>query len=181
MLNLRSNIIVKLLGYYFLNPKEKKYVNELAKILGVDAGNLDRKLKELEKEGILISESKGYQKYYFLNTNYPLLNEVKKIYNAKYGLKERFAAILKKLKGLEEAYFFGSYAKDALQQESDIDVLLIGEHSSFEAKKLLLDLEKELQREINIINLTRKEFLERKKKRDEFIKNIFSEKIIKII
>ena len=56
MLRFRSKITIKVLNYYFLNPQKSHYVNELARILGVDPANLFRKLRELEKEGILVFE-----------------------------------------------------------------------------------------------------------------------------
>jgi len=180
MLGFRSKITIKVLNYYFLNPEKRHYVNELARILDVDPGNLFRKLKELEKEGILISETKGNQKYFSLNKKYPFLKELKKTFEAKYGFLNSIKEKLSKLKGLKEAFVFGSFAKNTLSPESDIDLLLIGEHSSLEAKKLILPLEKMIGREINIVDMTEKEFKKRKEKGDEFIKNIFSGKVIKI-
>ena len=180
MLGFRSKITIKVLNYYFLNPEKRHYVNELARILDVDPGNLFRKLKELEKEGILISETRGNQKYFSLNKKYPFLKELKKTFEAKYGFLNLIKEKLSKLKGLKEAFVFGSFAKNTLSPESDIDLLLIGEHSSLEAKKLILPLEKMIGREINIVDMTEKEFKKRKKRGDEFIKNIFSGKVIKI-
>jgi len=180
MIGFRSKITVKILDYYFVNPEKRHYINELADLLEVDPGNLFRKLKELETEGILISETRGNQKYFSLNKNYPLLKEIKKTYEAKYGIVNLLKDRLAKLKNLKEAYIFGSYAQNTLQQESDIDILLIGDHSSLGAKRLILPVQKNIGREINIIDLTPKEFKQRKKKKDEFIKNIFSQKIIKI-
>lgn len=180
MFNFRSKITQKILGYYFLNPTKKHYINELAGILDVDPGNLFRKLKELETEGILISESKGNQKYFWLNKKYPLLKEIKRTYEAKYGIVNLFKKKLSQLNDIEEAYIFGSYANNSLQQESDIDILLIGNHSSLTAKRLILPLQEKIQREINIIDLTPAELALRQKQNDEFIKNIFSHKIIKI-
>lgn len=181
MFNLKSKITEKLFGYYFLNSAARHYLNELAKILEVDPGNLDRKLKELEKEGIFFSKKEGNLRYYFLNKNYQLLSELKKLYNIKYGLEKKLASRLKGIKGLEEAYIFGSYAKDKFAAESDIDILLIGGHSSLEAVKIISEMEKEYRREFNIVDMAREEFKKRKKNRDEFIKNIFAGKIIKII
>ena len=83
MLNFRSKIAIKVLGYYFVNPARKHYINELARILDEDAGNLFRKLKDLEREGILSSEAIGNQRYFFLNKRYPLLKELKKAYEIK--------------------------------------------------------------------------------------------------
>lgn len=180
MLEYRSQITQKVLGYYFLNPQRAHYINELADLLRVDPGNLFRKLKELEQEGVLVSEAHGNQKYFSLNKKYPLLHEVKKIYNAKYGVASLLKNKISKLKGLQSAWIFGSYVKNSFQQESDIDLLLVGNHSSLEAKRMILPLEKDLGREISIVDMTKKDFESRKRKKDEFIKNIFSQKTIKI-
>lgn len=181
MIKFNSQIARKLLGYYFINPQAKHYVNELARLLAVDLGNLSRKLTQLEKEGILAAENMGNQKYYFLNKKYPLLKEVKSIYEKNYGLKESLVKILQNLKGLRAAYIFGSYVMGKLDRESDIDILLIGSHSALEAKKSILPLQRRLGREFNIIDFTEAEFKKRKKQKDEFIQNIFKNKIIRII
>ena len=150
-------------------------------MLKLDPGNLDRKLKELEKEGLLASEKKGNLKYYFLNSHYPLLHEFEKWYNMKYGLEKRLAETFKKLKGLKEAYVFGSYARGNFGSQSDIDILLIGNHSSIEAQKLVSGIQNDLKRELNLIDMTEKEFTKRKKNKDELIVEIFKNKNIKII
>lgn len=181
MFNIKSKITIKVLGYFFLNEKAKKYQSELSRILEVDLGNLDKKLKELEKEGILLSESSGKERYYFLNKDYPLLKEIKKIFDFKYGLKTKLYEILKNIQGLKEAYIFGSYSKGNFEEGSDIDILLIGNQSSIKTKSKILELQNQSQREFNIIDLTEQEYLKRKKNKDEFIENIFSEKYIKII
>lgn len=180
MLGFRSKITIKLLEYYFLNPEKKNYINELADILKIDPGNLFRKLKELEAEGIFISETHGNQKYFGLNKKYPLLKEIKKTFEAKYGLINLLKDKLSKLNGLKEAYIFGSYANNSLQQESDIDIFLVGSHSSLEAKRLILPLQQIYKREFNFIDLTSKELDKRKKQKDNFVQNIYSQKMIKV-
>ena len=181
MFNLSSKIANKILRYYFINPRKKNYVNELARILDVDLGNLSRKLQELENEGILSSEFSGKQKYYFINKKYPLLKETKKAFELKYGLGDLIARGLKKIKGIKEAYIFGSYAKGDFEAESDIDVLIIGSHPVMEATKALLPIQERIRREINVVDLTEKEFQKKKKDNDEFIRNIFNGKVIKIL
>ena len=180
MFRFRSQITIKVLRYFLLNQKRRHYVNELADLLEVDPGNLFRKLEELEGEGILLSEMEGNQRYFRLNKKYPLLRELEHFFRAKYGIEEILKQKLLKLKGLREAYIFGSYAKNSLQQESDIDLLLVGSHSTLEAKKLILPFAKEIQREINVVDFSSGEF-KRKRAGDEFLKNIFSRKNIKII
>ncbi|MBI4812701.1 nucleotidyltransferase domain-containing protein [Candidatus Falkowbacteria bacterium] len=180
MIEIKSQIERKILNYFFINPQKSHYINELAVILEVDVGNLHRKLKELEAKKWLISEARGREKYYSLNKNYPLLKEIKKIFEAEYGLEEKFKEILKNIKGLDEAYIYGSFARGKMNEESDIDILLIGNHSFSEISGLIMPLEKSIGREINIIDMTEKEFRERKRKKDEFIADIFKNPVIKI-
>ncbi|MDD5696539.1 MAG: nucleotidyltransferase domain-containing protein [Candidatus Pacebacteria bacterium] len=187
MTSFKSKTAIKILGYYFLNQDRRHYINELAQILNEDAGNLFRKLKELEEEGVLISEKQGQEKYFYLNKTYPLLKELKSIYESKHGLPEKIKEALSGLKGLEAAYIFGSYAKSKFKKEkvfdseSDIDLLLIGSHDALRAKKLVFPLQGVLKREINIIDFSSKEFEKKNKEGDNFIKNIFKEGVIKVL
>lgn len=180
MINLRSRLTTSLLSFYFANPEQSLYINELAKKLDLDLGNLYRKLKELENEGLLISENKGNQKYYQLNKRFPLLREYKKAFEFTNGPAVELKKILSQVPKIKEAYIFGSYANSSFKADSDIDVLLIGNHSSIEARRKLLPLEKKLQREISCVDMTAREF-DDKKHSDDFLKNIFSQKTIKLI
>lgn len=181
MINLRSKITIKLLDYYFLNKEKANYINELAKILEVDPGNLFRKLKELEKDGLFSSELRGNQRYFFINKKYPFLFEYIKMYESKFGFVGLLKEELKDVKGLSEAYIFGSLAKGNFREASDIDLLIVGSHNYESLLPIISGLEKKMKREINVVDFTNKEFLAKQKKGDEFIKNVFSDKIIKII
>lgn len=181
MFNFRSQITKKIFDYYFINKKARHYINELANILDVDTGNLFRKLKELEEEGIMKSESVGNQKFFFINKNYPLLSALEKTYNTKFGLAQKLKEKILKIKGIKSAYIFGSFANGNFSDESDLDILLIGNHSSLEAKRGLLPFQKVLKREINIIDLTEKELKNKIAHNDEFIQNIFSKAKIKLL
>lgn len=181
MISLKSSITQKLLSYFFLNKTKEFYVNELARLLKVDPKNLDKKLKELGKEGLFKSEFKGVQKYYSLNQSFPLLEAYEQIINKTIGLEYQLKNVLMRINGLEEAYIFGSYASDKLGVLSDIDLLIIGSHRTLDAEKAISPLRESLGRDVNIIDMTRKEFGKRKQKKDPLIKDIFSKPIIKII
>lgn len=181
MFNLKSKITIKILNYYFLNPKKSHYINELAKLLEADPGNLFRKLKELEKEGILKTEMRGNQRYFSLNHKSTILSDYQKIFEARYGLPEILKNKLKSVEDLEEAYLFGSFVKGDFSEESDIDLLLVGKQKFTAISKIIADLEKKLGREINVIDFTKQELTSRLKKDDDFLKNIFSGEYIKLI
>ncbi len=181
MISFKSKIAVKILNYFFLNPQEERYINELSKILNVDVKNLHSKLKELEKEGLLKSEFRGNQRYFYLNKDFPLLEHYRQIFLKTSGIEYRLKNIIKKIKGMKNAYLFGSYAQNTMETESDIDLLAIGDHSVLELQKKIAKLQHEISREINVVNMSEKEYLEKKKKKDQFVLNIFKDKVINLL
>lgn len=181
MISLQSKITQKILNLFFLHKGEKFYVNEIAKLIKENPANVFRKLVELGNEKILLDEFKGKERYFYLNQKFPLLKEYRQIILKKFGFEEILKKNLEKIKGLESACIFGSYAQKGLSPESDIDILLIGEFNIIELQKILVKLQKETGREINSVELTKKEFEERKKQKDPFLKDIFSKRHIKII
>ncbi len=181
MISLRSKVARKILNYFFINPDARHYINELARILNLDPKNVDTKLKQLEKEGILESEFSGQQRYFYLSKKYPLLKEYRQIVLKTVGVERDIEKALQKISGVEEAYLFGSYAKDKMDISSDVDLLVVGSHSSLAVQKVINKIQQEIDREINVINLTKEELKERKRKKDAFIKHIFSQEIIKLL
>ena len=181
MIFTRSKVGQRILDYFFLNSHTKRYVNELAKLLEVDPMNLYRKLKELEQEGLLRSEFSGKQRYFSLNKKFPLLKDYRHIFLQTVGFEKRLAAVLKKVSGITGAYLYGSYAKNHLDAASDIDVLVVGNHSSFVLQRSIVALQKQVGREINVVNLGPREFRAKRQQHNPFIKNVLSGKHIKLL
>jgi len=181
MLNLKSDIVNKVLGYYFLNPKARHYIRELAELLKLDPGNLSRKMLELKKEGFFLTENEGKNRYFILNKKFPLLKEYESIYEAKFGVVKSLEIALKEMKGIEEAYIFGSYAKGGFEEGSDIDLLVIGDHNHVQISRAISSLEKRWHREINLVDFSEKEFIQKIKNKDFFLENIFTGKTIKVV
>jgi predicted nucleotidyltransferase len=180
MLNLRSDVSQKVLNFFCLQQGAENYVNELARILHLESGNLTRKLLELEKEGILKSRWQGKQRYYSLNTKFPLINEYRAIILKTVGFEQILKTALKEIPGIKSAIIFGSYAQDQMDAYSDIDLLVIGEQSTVELQKTIARIQKEVQREINVISMSVKEY-NGKKKDDPLVKSIEAKKKIKLL
>ena len=181
MISMRSRITKELLNYFFLNPGESLFVNEISQKLTLDKRNLVKKLKELEKEGILKNEIRGNQKIYSINRSYPLYDEYRKIVFKTIGIENKLKNILKHVNGVEKVYLFGSYAKDKMEVHSDIDLLAVGEHKALELQKQINKLQKKINREINVVNMDKREFSRRREKKDPFIQNIFQGKYIEVL
>lgn len=181
MIPLRSKITQKLLNYFFLNPEESLYLNELSRKLNVDKRNLVKKARELEKEDILKSHTRGNLKLYSINKNYLFYKEFKKIFLKTVGLENQLKTIIKSVAGIKYAWIYGSYARNKMDTHSDLDVLIVGNHDIVKLQRKLSHLQKELDREINTVNLGDKEYTQRLKKRDPFISQIIKGKHIKLL
>lgn len=83
-------------------------------------------------------------------------------------LKERFGS------SIEEVFLFGSYARGDYDEESDIDVLVVGEVDFDELIELVTDVLLRYGELISPILLKPDEF---KKRNDSFIKTVKSEGI----
>lgn len=181
MLNLRSGIKSKILNYFFFNEGSRVYINELARLMSADPKNVHRMLVQLQGEGVLASEFKGKERYFFCNVTNPLYREYKNIFLKTAGLEARLKEEIKGIAGIKEAYIFGSYAQGAYGAQSDIDILLVGKHHSLSAQKVFYKIQKEIGREINTVNLTPEEFRKRKTTHDQFVKSVFARKVIKLL
>ena len=77
--NFRSKLHLALLQHYFANPRAEYYVRELSRKLSFSGTYVSRELRALARAGIFISSKHGQEKYYHLNKNYSLYDELRKI------------------------------------------------------------------------------------------------------
>lgn len=181
MISLRSQITRKILALFFLNPHESFFVNELSRRLDIDKRNLVKKLHELENIGVLKSEKRGNLRIYSINSGYPLYREYKNIVLKTIGLEEKLRQIMKGTPGVKEAYIYGSYAEDTMGTHSDLDLLVVGDHEIKALQQKFILLQREINREVNSVNMSEDEFRKRVAMKDPFLSGIFQRKTIKLV
>ncbi len=180
MLSFRSKISKKILNYFMLQQGAEIYVRDLARILHTESGNLTRKLIVFEEEGLLKSRWQGKQRYYSLNKSFPLFKEYKNIVSKTIGLEQILKTSLGTISGIKKAVIFGSYAQEKMDSHSDIDFLVVGDHSTVELQKAVAQVQKSTQRDINAISMSLQEYNDKKGK-DPFLKSVESKKTVRII
>jgi predicted nucleotidyltransferase len=148
-------------------------VRDLAQRLDVDPSNLSKELRHLETEGLFTSETSGRQKYFRLNREYPLFDEVRRIIEKTIGTAPLLAETLQHIDGIQEAYLYGSFARNQQDVASDIDVIVIGNPKGTILAEVIRSLEHQLGREINYTVLTRREFDLRRARKDAFLEDIW--------
>lgn len=179
MLPLKSKVTIRTLEYLFIHKDKSFYVNQLVRKLNLDKRNLVKKLKELEQENLLQSKKESNLKYYSINKSYPLYQEYKNIFTKNFGPEGKLKNILKRTRGIKEAYIYGNYPNN--KSCKTINILVIGNHSSIALQNKINKLQNKLDIKINTANISHKEFLYKNKKKNLFIENVLNKKHIKLL
>jgi len=161
------------LAYYIANPTARHYLRELAEKLDLDPANLSRELQRLEHQGLFISEPSGRQRYFRINRDYPLFAEVRGIVNKTVGAVPLIADALGRMEGIQQAWLYGSFARDQQDAHSDIDLLVIGDPQNVVLAQHIRKLERYLGRDINYTLMTRIEFEARQASHDPFVQHLW--------
>jgi len=181
MFAIRSKARQQVLAYYFTNPTARHHLRDLAEMLKIDPSNLSKDFGRLEREGLFRSEVSGRQKYFQLNRQYPLFHEVRTIVAKTIGAAPLISQCLKKIKGIDEAYLYGSFARNQQDAVSDIDVLLIGTPHEEVLSQAVRRLERQLGREIDYTVLTQKEFRSRRARKDAFLESVWHNERVSLV
>jgi len=175
MLDILKNSKGEILKLFFQNPDKEYYLREIAKILGREPGFFQKVINDLVKEGILKDERRADLRYFKLNKDYPIYEEIKKIISKTVGLEAKIKEIVNNLKGVEGAFIFGSFAKNRESSSSDIDLMLIGKIDQDYLMNKINKVEEELKREINYHLYSKDEIIKQLKNNNDFLIKVFNE------
>lgn len=167
-----SKIKRAILKEFLLNPEEKYYIRQLAVIINSSVGTVHRELIKFEKNNILKSEYIGNLRFFYINKENPLFEELKEMVFKTEGIKGRMERGLNNIKGIKIAFIYGSFAKKEQGGYSDIDLFLVGDINEDELVPKIGELEKEFNREINYTIYIAKELKKEKKNKNSFILEI---------
>lgn len=181
MINFRSELRQRLLSYYFTNPHAEHYLRELAALLHVDPANLSRELATLIRQGLFVARVRGRQKYFRLNRDHPLYDELRRIIFKTVGVIGQLERVLAQVPGIQEAYLYGSFARDQQDPQSDIDILLIGDPEGKQLEQAIRRVERRLARAVNFTWMTPKEFAQRRARKDPFLEDIWRHRKIRLL
>ncbi|MFH1285529.1 MAG: nucleotidyltransferase domain-containing protein [Candidatus Micrarchaeota archaeon] len=165
-----SRVRRKMLFFLFMEPKSEFYVRQLARLADEPTNAIRRELEILRKAGILLSRPKGNLKYYQANEKCPIYEELKLMVMKTEGLGSALRSALSRQNKIMFAFVYGSSASGAERENSDIDLMVVGNISIDELNRVLFPLQKILGREINYAVYPPREFLS--KRNSGFIKNI---------
>lgn len=166
---------------FFTNSDRAFYMQEIGRILGKKPGTFQRTLNNLVSEGTLESEYRANARYFKVNKNYPLHEELKSIVFKTVGVGGTLKDVLERVGNVEFAFIYGSFAKAKENYMSDIDLIIIGDLDENRLIRELDKLEEQLQREINYKLYTLKEFRKEVERRTPFLVEILRDKKVMVM
>jgi predicted nucleotidyltransferase len=156
------------------------YLRQLARLTDIALGPVQREIRQLLEAGLVNRKTVGTQTLYSANQKNPVFREIKSLVTKTVGMRDVLANALDPLKSdINLAFVYGSVAKSREREQSDVDLMIVGNVEFDQVVEKIHDAEKILNREINPTVYSIREFT--MKLRGNFLKNVLSEKKLYII
>lgn len=162
-----STTRVKLLTIFLLNPEQEFFIRELTRELGEQINSIRRELDNLKKMGLLKTKEKNRKKYYMVNKNFLILNELKSIIVKGISNKDEITRRIATFGEVDVLIFSGLF----VNKDSLIDLLIVG---TIDKEKLeeYLNNELDTSRPIRFSIMSRDDYLYRLKCHDKFLSDL---------
>ncbi len=176
-----SKTRVKLLSLFYNNPDRPFYVREITRKIDEQINSVRRELQNLLNIGIVRSVSQSNRLYYEVNSKYKFHKELQSIFQripAKAKMLKQTKEEDHVLKGLQRAgnvrmaFLTGAFVRGSHQQ---IDIFIVGDMNKSQLAKVVGDMEKEMNRELNYAAMTIEDFDYRRNLNDRFLTDILDE------
>jgi DNA-binding transcriptional ArsR family regulator/predicted nucleotidyltransferase len=177
-----SRVRAKALAWLLTHPDERYFVRQLTGLLGEDSTNLSRELARLADMGILNCQQEGRQKYYQVNRDSPVFEELRGLAVKTFAVADVVRQALSPLAHeIRLAFIFGSFAEALEDAGSDVDLAVIGKTSLARVSEALRSAEEKLGREISPIVYPVAEFRSKLEAGHHFVNSILKAKKIFLI
>ena len=169
----------KLLAAVLLSPEKWWYLSELASHLGTSPSSLQRELGSLTEGDILERKRDGRRIYYKAQANSPVFNALRELLSKTAGLIPALQYEIAKFQGrIKWAVVYGSVARGEEGSDSDIDLLLVGDVATVDLLPALRRIERRFGREVNLTRYSEKEFRNKIRDGDHFLKSVTKDKFV---
>ena len=139
-----------ILALLFGHPDQSYYLRQLVRSAGLGLGAAQREVKRLSNAGIIRRTVSGHQVFYQANPDCPIFGEMKSLMVKTTGVADVLRSALAPLAAqIRLAFIYGSAAKLAQRNGSDVDVMVVGEPTFGVIVSALGAAQETLAREIN--------------------------------
>lgn len=173
----------RVLAVLFGTPDRSFYTNEVIGLAQSGAGAVQRELADLAGAGLLTVRRQGNQKHFQANAASPVFAELRGLVLKTMGLADVLRAALAPLAPqIEQAFVFGSIAKQQDTAASDVDLLVVSDTLGYgDVFGALEGASQTLGRTINPALYTAADFLARLQGDNAFINRVMQQPKIWLI
>lgn len=177
-----SKTRVSLLTLFLLNPGQKYYIREISRKISDNYPSVRKELANLEGFGLLLSEKKGNQIYFFVNTDFFLYEDLQRLILKTEGVTKTLIDDLNDSGlryNIQYLFIYGSFASGKANTKSDIDLFVVGDiNENLPGRNRFIEkigkIEERIGREINYTIFSERELLTRIQNNDPFITNVMN-------
>jgi predicted nucleotidyltransferase len=126
----------------------------------------------LEQAGLIRHERVGRTKRYAAAAASPLYGPLRELLERTLGVEPLLRRSLDGVDGIEQAAIFGSWAEGRIDDDSDIDLLVVGAMDRDELLATVRDVEIQVNREIDVTAYRREEFERRREQGSGFLQTV---------
>lgn len=173
----------KVLGLLYGKPDQTFFTNEIARWANMGKGSVVRELNRMNGAGLINISYIGNQTHYQANRQCPIYNELAGIVRKTFGISDVInTALQQQIEQIQWAFIYGSIAKNTASDDSDIDLMLIGDNISYSAViNALMPAEQTLARQINPVIYSPQELINKVNNDHHFIKRLLAQPHINLI
>lgn len=184
-----SKTRVKLLSLFLNNPGRPFYVREITRKIDEQINSVRRELANLLSVGIISSEGSNNRLYYEVNPKYEYFDQLRGIFttmtisSGDHLMKEtreedQIAKKLRSAGSIQFAFLTGVFARE---EHINIDIFVVGDVNKTRLAKVVADIEKDMNRELNYTSITPADYQYRLMLNDRFVTSALEAKKIVII
>ena len=173
----------KLLGLLFVRVNQGFHLNEIMRLTGLGSASAQRELKRLHDSGLIVSERIGNVRRFRPNKESLVYGELSGLVKKTFGLVSVLDSALAPLaSALSVAFVYGATAKEQEAMETNVELLLIGDNTSYgELLSRLPVAERILRRKINPNLYSVPDFRRRLREQQPFILQVLHEQKIFVL
>jgi predicted nucleotidyltransferase len=139
-----------ILALLYGHPDQSYYFRQLVRSARLGLGAAQREVKRLSEAGIIRRTVRGNQVFYQANPECPIFADLKGLMVKTAGVADVLRAALAPLTArIKVAFIYGSVAKLAQRNASDVDLMVVGEPAFGEVVSAVGSAQETLAREIN--------------------------------
>lgn len=118
----------RVLATLFGKPDQSFYLNEIVRLANIGKGTVKRELERMTAAGLLTIKRIGNQNHYQANPDCPVYSELLGITRKTFGIADVIKTALLPLDTqIEQAFIYGSVAKEQDTASSDIDLMIVSD------------------------------------------------------